>query len=141
MPTSGTANFTGDYTGYLVRLDGYTLFDIIRGDASLDADFAGAATISGTITNRAGNGSTYGDITLNPAALSPDGSFIEATNTTSGGGRLGAVSSQTVASAGTYRGFILTDSADTVVGILGMDQQSVTIPATSYREFGAFSGQ
>ncbi len=141
VPAAGSASYAGNYTGYLIDEADGSLQAIIRGNAALTANFAGGATISGTIDSRSDGTSTYGDITLNPAAISSSGAFASSGNTTSGGGRQGALVNQTVAADGRYDGFLLGNSADRVVGIVNLDHSSATLPLTSYQEFGAFSGQ
>ena len=119
LPTSGTASFSGDYSGvYFGNEDEDSVWwDNITGDVTLDANFSDS-TVSGSITNRINDfaGAVRGDVALSVSSIS-NGAF---SGTASGGG--GGYDNK-VASDGTYEGMFTGADATEVIG-------SINIPMT-----------
>ena len=124
LPTSGTASFSGDYSGVVFENDDEdsVWHDIITGDATLDANFSDS-TVSGSIINR--DSDLTGDrdnVTLSVSSIS-NGAF---SGTASGGG---GGDDNYVASDGTYEGMFTGADATEVIG-------SINIPMTSDSHVG-----
>ena len=112
VPNSGTASFAGDYVAFYYEIEDEdpVYFENPTGTVLMTADF-GAATISGSITDRETYGTPMDDVIFDPATIS-GGSF---SGTTSGGGN-----PQYIASAGTYSGLFTGSGADEVVGAVSI---------------------
>jgi hypothetical protein len=126
LPTSGTASFSGDYSGVVFENDDEdsVWHDIITGDATLDANFSDS-TVSGSIINR--DSDLTGDrdnVTLSVSSIS-NGAF---SGTASGGGGgdagPGFSGANFVRGDGTYEGMFTGADASEVIG-------SINIPMTS----------
>ena len=143
LPTSGSANFTGQYYGTLVTTkDTGTpsnvgkMSDEIRGTVNMAASFGSAPTIQGAITARSPtlSGGTHQNVTLASTPLSSDGTF---SGTVTGG----SISSITTTSNGTYQGFV-TGTSGAQKGLVGGLALTHTIgPTYSAQEYGVFYGQ
>ena len=121
LPTSGTASFSGDYSGVVFENDDEdsVWHDIITGDATLDANFSDS-TVSGSIINRDSDETGDRDnVTLSVSSIS-NGAF---SGTASGGGG-GSPNGIYVVSDGTYEGMFTGADASEVIG-------SINIPMTS----------
>ena len=121
LPTSGTASFSGDYSGvYFGNEDEDSVwYDNITGDVTLDANFSDS-TVSGSITNRISSyadAAVHDDVALSVSSIS-NGAF---SGTASGGG--GGYDNY-VASDGTYEGMFTGADATEVIG-------SINIPMTN----------
>ena len=119
LPTSGTASFSGDYSGvYFGNEDEDSVwYEIITGDVTLDANFSDS-TVSGSITNRINDFAVavHDDVALSVSSIS-NGAF---SGTASGGG---GGDDNYVASDGTYEGMFTGADATEVIG-------SINIPMT-----------
>ncbi len=71
LPASGSADFKGDYAGFVVR-DDLAVGGPINGETCLNANFA-SQSISGSIRNR--NSYSYSNVTIPALPINPDGSF------------------------------------------------------------------
>ncbi len=143
MPTTGSAAYTGDYTGFL-RQNGTPTNDVtnrIRGSMHLTADFA-ANSVSGAITNRllttiitntpdVGNLTT--NVTLGAAPIDATGAFTGATT----GGILVNAATWTPP-VGTYSGLISGPTGNAVVGGVSIAHFSPGLGA--FTEIGGFIG-
>lgn len=129
MPTSGSSNYTGAYTGLFASDPDLVGILLIAGDASIDADFS-TALINGSITNRRDltGPVTFADIQLEAASI-VDGAF---TGTTSGGA---ADEEGSTVSPGEYGGLFTGATGQEVVGGV---QLSHDIDGTRFIESGAF---
>ena len=126
LPTSGTASFSGDYSGvYFANMEEDSVWmEIITGDVTLDANFSDS-TVSGSIINR--DSDLTGDrdnVTLSVSSIS-NGAF---SGTASGGGGgdggPGFSGANFVRGDGTYEGMFTGADASEVIG-------SINIPMTS----------
>jgi hypothetical protein len=129
VPTSGSANYTGDYVAWIADDGTYFGRFLITGDASMDVDFE-SASIEGTITNRVDHfnaSNTLGDVEFETTSI-VDGGFA---GTTSGGAfdTAGAT-----ASAGEYGGLLTGSDGQEVVGGVQILHEN----AGSLIETGAF---
>jgi len=120
LPTSGTASFSGDYSGvYFGNEDEDSVwYENITGDVTLDANFSDS-TVSGSITNRINSyedTAVHDDVALSVSSIS-NGAF---SGTASGGG---GGDDNYVASDGTYEGMFTGADATEVIG-------SINIPMT-----------
>jgi hypothetical protein len=118
LPTSGTASFSGDYSGvYFGNEDEDSVwYENITGDVTLDANFSDS-TVSGSITNRINSyAAVHDDVALSVSSIS-NGAF---SGTASGGG---GGDDNYVASDGTYEGMFTGADATEVIG-------SINIPMT-----------
>lgn len=115
MPTSGTASFSGDYTGFLVNPVDHTLAAFFSGQANLEANF-GDMTIDGIINDRIMFGpipeTTSDDVELSKTVITGTGSFVGVA--TGGAVRFPGASS----SPGLYSGLIVGSDGQEVVGDL-----------------------
>ncbi len=130
MPTSGTAQYTGDYVAWVATSSDNVGQYLIYGDATLDVDFD-SAMVDGLITNRTDNfsaGNPLNDLTFETTSIS-DGGF---TGTTSGGAF--ALAGWTAA-AGEYGGvFTGADGQEIAGGV----QVTHVRSGTALVEAGAF---
>ena len=120
LPTSGTASFSGDYSGvyFANKEEDSVWWDIITGDVTLDANFSDS-TVSGSIINRDSvESGDLDNVTLSASSIS-NGAF---SGTASGGGG-GDGDGNYVASDGTYEGMFTGADATEVIG-------SINIPMT-----------
>ena len=131
LPTSGTASFSGDYSGVVFENDNEDSVwkDIITGDATLDANFSDS-TVSGSIINRDSDETGDRDnVTLSVSSIS-NGAF---SGTASGGGGgdggPGFSGANFVRGDGTYEGMFTGADASEVIG-------SINIPMTNDRYSG-----
>ena len=125
LPTSGTASFSGDYSGVFFgnEDEDSVWYQNITGDVTLDANFSDS-TVSGSITNRI-NG--YGGVEQDDVALSVSSISNGAFSGTASGG--GGGNQNNVASDGTYEGMFTGADATEVIG-------SINIPMTSDSHVG-----
>jgi hypothetical protein len=126
LPTSGTASFSGDYSGvyFANKEEDSVWWDIITGDVTLDANFSDS-TVSGSIINRDSDETGDRDnVTLSVSSIS-NGAF---SGTASGGGG-GSPNGIYVVSDGTYEGMFTGADASEVIG-------SINIPMTNDRYSG-----
>ena len=133
LPTSGTADYKGNYSGLEVYSDFKDFSDNIIGSACLTASFGpGPATIGGAITGRMSfiNSVNYADIVIPATPLSADGTF---TGPVTGGQAIGAGNT---ASNGQISGMFADVGAGEIVGALQLDH---TISGTAYYEVGGFT--
>jgi hypothetical protein len=137
LPISGNATFTGTYAGVLNSPSGFTIFyervGLIRGNATLTADF-GAPTISGSITDRIDSrGVTYGELDLTQSGIDPtDGSFGAPTS--------GGVSTQPgyTSAPGSYDGLIVGAQGQETVGGVTLQHQVNSSGLLPFVEMGGF---
>lgn len=111
MPTSGTANYTGNYVAWMSTQTNFDAIYLIVGASSFDVDFV-TGLIDGMITDR--NDSyrpfiTLADLKLEEVTFS-DGAFF---GTTSGGAYNDGVST---VSAGEYGGLFTGNTGQEIVG-------------------------
>ena len=125
LPTSGTASFSGDYSGVFFgnEDEDSVWYQNITGDVTLDANFSDS-TVSGSITNRI-NG--YGGVEQDDVALSVSSISNGAFSGTASGG--GGGNQNNVASDGTYEGMFTGADATEVIG-------SINIPMTGDSRVG-----
>ena len=126
LPTSGTASFSGDYSGvYFANMEEDSVWmDIITGDATLDANFSDS-TVSGSIINRDSvESGDLDNVTLSASSIS-NGAF---SGTASGGGD---GDGNYVASDGTYEGMFTGAVGSEVIG-------SINIPIINASPNGGF---
>jgi hypothetical protein len=133
LPTSGAAQFNGNYAGF-------TTTARVNGDVQINANFT-AATVNGTITNRVfrARPNNSADVTnplsmviLNAASIRPDGTF---TATTSGGQILGGQQIWNPAVGG-YAGLIGGSDAGEVVGSVSLTHRAPD--GATFDEVGGF---
>lgn len=136
LPTSGTANFSGQYLGYLSTSAGHVIHPIgattsfISGTATLDAEFA-TSSISGTISGRAHGPNLYNDITLSSTAIQADGTF---SGVTSGGE---GVNPGDVTIDNGYSGMLIGSAASEVAGGIALTHKNTIFPGKNF-ENGVF---
>ena len=125
LPTSGTASFSGDYSGvfYGNEDEKSVWYDNIAGDVTLDANFSNGM-VYGSMTNRSGGYADQNDVALSVSSIS-NGAF---SGTASGGGG-GSPNGIYVVSDGTYEGMFTGADASEVIG-------SINIPMTNDRYSG-----
>lgn len=130
LPSSGTASYNGEYTGFM--MSGSTASSgmdyLVRGTLALNADFANDR-VSGTITNRttdtpnyASTGPNLSNVTLSQTSIGSDGQFVGSANAS-------GLSSTTFAGA-----FAGPNAAEVVGGLSGQHSNGKL-------EVGAFFGQ
>jgi hypothetical protein len=137
LPNSGSATFTGTYAGVLNSPSGSVIFyervGLIRGDATLTADFD-AATISGRITDRIDSrGITYNPLDLTQSGIDPtDGSFGASTS--------GGLSTQPgyISASGSYEGLIVGAQGQETVGGVTLEHGVNSTGLLPYVEMGGF---
>ena len=126
LPTSGTASFSGDYSGvYFENMEEDSVWmEIITGDVTLDANFSDS-TVSGSIINRGSD--VMGDLDLDNVTLSAssisNGAF-SGTASDDGDGNY-------VVSDGTYEGMFTGAVGSEVIG-------SINIPTINASPNGGF---
>ena len=115
LPTSGTASFSGDYSGvYFANMEEDSVWmEIITGDVTLDANFSDS-TVSGSIINRDSvESGDLDNVTLSASSIS-NGAF---SGTASGGGD---GDGNYVASDGTYEGMFTGAVGSEVIGSINI---------------------
>ena len=128
LPTSGTASFSGDYSGvYFANMEEDSVWmDNITGDATLDANFSDS-TVSGSIINRDSvESGDLDNVTLSASSIS-NGAF---SGTASGGGD---GDGNYVASDGTYEGMFTGAVGSEVIGSI-----NIPIISSEYAPNGGF---
>ena len=128
LPTTGTANYTGQYLAALANTNMDAVAQI-SGDAQLDANF-GTGQVSGSVTNRTevgGTPFTAADLTLAATSIA-DGSF-------SGTATGGAINGGGVVTPGTYSGLLVGATGQEVVGGVELGHM---LGGTDLLEVGAF---
>lgn len=131
VPGSGSATYTGGYSGFLVDTDNDQVV-IVTGDLTLEADFDDL-TVSGEIIDRRvdeGGPGGFADVTLNSTEITSSAGFSGTTS----GGKIMVVTGATVGN-GVYEGLFVDSDGGEVVGSVTIDH---LIEGDDYVEVGAF---
>lgn len=129
LPTSGSATYTGGYSGLLADLDNNLVnLGQINGLATLTADFANAS-IGGEITDRVnGDGRDFDDLILTTTSLDMTTGAFD--NTTEGGVLVGL---DYDTAEGSFNGLIVGANGNEIVGgvqVIHEDTERTTILET-----------